>query len=284
MNSLICALMYILLLAASTVFVEKLSVSINVNLLNFAVTVVAFFSVNLVNLPRCRYAYSSIKNDTVLWMVMSVFLAGSWIFSYFSTVSSSADFSMAVIFLTMGAGASLHKKQWVKLVMCFLSIVLCYLFADKACWLALLYAFFSGGTLYAYAYYSKHFAKKNALTPLDILSVRFFPLLIIACVLMLLFTPPEEFMHVSGRAWFYVLLLGFSNRVLPMFFFQFAIHGLPTEQLAFLTSFIPLVTYILLGVVDHQFPAGLFFAVLISTVSLNIHRFSIRKKTNRLHS
>jgi len=63
-----------------------------------------------------------------------------------------------------------------------------------------------------------------------------------------------------------------------MLFFQPAAHAMKTEQLSFLLSFVPVVTYFLQGIVDNHFPIHLFFTVLLSTLSLNIDILSIKMK------
>ncbi len=273
------AILYIILIAASTVYVERLSSSIDVNILNFSVTVIAWIFFNVLNIRRCRYAYKSIKNDPIIWLIISLFIAGSWIASYISTVLSAADFASAGIFLTVAICGSLHKKLYVKATMCILSLAACYYYSCKAWYQPLLYAVISGSSLYGYIFFSKQFSERNKLTAYDVLSIRFFPLLLISFTLMIWLSPSKSF-HVfyDKNLVIHILLLSFFNRVLPMMCFQPAAHNLSAKQFSFLLSFAPLATYIFQGLVDHNFPVSLFIAVLLATFSLNIHLLSFKRR------
>ncbi|CAA0092182.1 Uncharacterised protein [BD1-7 clade bacterium] len=272
---------YIAILSLSSVFVEKLSLHVSIEMMNLCVAVMAALTFNAMNISRLGVAYRAVRSQPRLWLWMSVSIAGSWILSYYCTMTSSADFSMALVFLSCSLIGAIFNKNMLKVLFCLLSIGLCFDAARQSL-LSTTYGIASGVCLFFYTYYSKQYAAKNQATSLDILSVRFFPMMIVAAALFIMYNNPKTGILTASSSlhiWGLIILVCFANRVIPMLFFQPAVQALKPDRLSFLLTLVPLTTYLFESAINRHFPVDLFLAVGISTLALNIDRIWVSAKS-----
>jgi hypothetical protein len=75
---------------------------------------------------------------------------------------------------------------------------------------------------------------------------------------------------LSGHDLVLALVLAFSNMIFPVLFSQSSLQSLGPTRFTFLTTLIPVVTFLLQATGDGEWPLGLFFACLVTTIALNL--------------
>ena len=133
----------------------------SLNTLLFYSTLISYIFFNLLNFGEIKKSHSSMIRSPLSWTATAFAILIAWWASYYVTIHSSPRFSMAASFLSLGLFASIYNKNVIKISLCLISIILCYLYTPEATHLTLLAAISGGLSMILYALVSYVFSKKE---------------------------------------------------------------------------------------------------------------------------
>jgi drug/metabolite transporter (DMT)-like permease len=271
-RGLTAGLIYIILLAASTILVDKLGLHINVYILLLASTLTAWFTFNIINIKKIKRNHRVIVTQPFYWLLCSLFTLFAWGGSYLATIMASPRFSLSISFLMLGGIAGAVKKQWLKSGMCGVAIMLCIYVMPEANTLNSIIAIMTGISLFGYSKTSYLLVEKTQLSVTGLLSVRLYLLLFFSVLGIALYPNNVNFTFqppIISETIILLILLGLSNRVLPMYFSQHCIQLLGAEKSSFVFSLLPVVVFLLQAIFEQKFSLLVFIVVLIASCALN---------------
>ncbi|WP_150468201.1 hypothetical protein [Francisella sp. SYW-9] len=266
---------YILNIALSTVYVEILGSLANIWAMLLFSTLCAYIIFNMCNLGNIISSHKMIFKDIKLWLLCSSSISFAWLFSYVGTVYSGASFSLAVTFLSLAACSAICSKYLIKSIICIIAILISYIFNVDVSLIGLIACILNGFFLYLYAKSSKTFSQKNDLNVIGMLSIRFYPLILISFIGFGFSISYGQYEYITVSYIYLVvqlILLGVINRVLPMLFSQNAINILGENEIGILFSFIPVTTFFFESLIDQNFSILLFVVSMIAGFALNLDK------------
>lgn len=259
---------YIISVAASTIWLNTLGRDLPLIVMLFYTSIFSILIINIINFGNIKTCHRIILEDKLNWLGMSVALIFVWYFTYYSTIHSSAEFYISIVFLVTALLSSLSSKNYYKLIACLISIGSCYLLISSANIKALLAAVVAGFATFTYYKFSFRFSQKNVISPIGVLSIRFYLVLLMIGVLSFISGDILQF-RLSIQQILTLLLLSTVNMVFPMIFCQSSFQKIGVEQFAFLTSFIPALTFLIEFIIQGQVNLSLLILCLILTITLN---------------
>ena len=144
MKGYIQAILYVLVMAISTVWVNHLGEHISVALLLFGVSLIAMLFFNIARLPYIVRNHKTIMQTPMLWLLMTISMLLVWWLSYYTAIHASASFSIAILFLWQALCAAIVKKHWIAAFLSLLVWIAIYYLAPKATPLTFFTATLSG--------------------------------------------------------------------------------------------------------------------------------------------
>lgn len=256
--------------AISLTMIHETSVKFDPFFSLFLTTLLGILSFNLLCFKSLKTTYQTSFNEKYLWVVISLSVAGNWGFTF---LSLSKINSFLFIFTYFSASSIIAtafdyiKKKALKdfififLMTFFLVIFFSYLkLKNHTPHLflggieAILSAFFG----YLYRRYSVLFSQKTHLVAIQVLSVRFYLLLLIA----LIFLNWHEFQYLNFNALLQFVLLTVVSFLIPLFCMQKSVLLIGAEKFSVLTAMCPLVTAVLLLCMTHH-TSGVYFILSV---------------------
>ncbi|MCF6764936.1 hypothetical protein L3V82_04050 [Thiotrichales bacterium 19S3-7] len=278
------AFLYILSIALSSLWVDQLGEIYNAWCLLLGVSIVATLVFNLMSLKSFMKNHKLIFKDFRLWFLLSLTMAACWYLTYEATIISSPRVLLSILFTSAAGFASIATKNYFKFMLCIIAILFIYLVTPESNYISLIESLLAGLSFFLYFRYSTRYADKHNLKTLDILSVRFYLLILISLVFTLYYefhTVYSESISLKNLliALAIILLLGIVNMVIPNFFSQSSSLRLGAEKFSLFTSLTPVITFLLQGIFYTDWNLLIFFACLFVSITLNYNL--IAKKLKR---
>jgi len=280
MKGYLQALLYIFTMAISIVWVSHLGDGISVAFLLLGVSLVAMLFFNLLRIRYFMRNHKTILQTPGLWLAMSISMLLVWWLSYYSTIHASASFTMALLFLWQALAAAIVKKHWIAVLLSLIVWLAIYYLAPKATPLTFLTATLAGILAYIYYRSSLAYANRHRIAALDILAIRFYPLFIFSCLYILLEIKQGIPLYTYSYllpVLIFLLILGFLNMILPNFLSQNSVQHIGVERFSFITTWIPVLTFLLQGIFLHTWSLSLLAACLLTSLVLNLEAWLKRK-------
>jgi threonine/homoserine efflux transporter RhtA len=262
------SLLYVFSLVISTLWLQSLGKHYAVYLLLTSSSLLAILTFNGINIKSIIKTHAVAIKDYKSWFLMSFYLMLAWVFTYLSATINSLIF-LAVVFLANALFASIHSKQWVKLVINVVIIIMIYWANMKnGVTLAELYAVGAGLASFLYFSKSADFAKKHDLTPVQVLSIRFY-LLFIFSICMLAFYSHPVAISFSWTDILILVCLAVFNQILPNFFSQSGLQHLGKTEFSFFVTLTPFLAFLMYEIVYQQWSYYMCILTFFGTVALN---------------
>ncbi|MFI5141843.1 MAG: hypothetical protein ACHQII_05760 [Bacteroidia bacterium] len=265
---IVYTLLYVFTLVASTLWLQTLGKHYSVYLLLSSSSLLAILVFNGLNLKSIYKTHAIAIKDYKSWFLMSFYLMMTWVFTYLGAVINSMIF-LAVVFLANALFASLHAKKWVKLAINVIVIFLIY-WDNKANGVTLVELYAIGAGLFVFLYLAKSddFSKKHNLTPLQLLSIRFYLLFIFSISMLVFYTHPVSF-SLSLVDILVLMCLAVFNQILPNFFSQSGLQHLGKTEYSFLVTLTPFLAFLIYELIYQQWDYYMCILTLLATLALN---------------
>jgi len=257
---MIYSFLFAVFIAASAIFIEDatgrypLWFSIFFNSL---MTLLFFFALSI---SKVKDTYKACLNNMTISMPLMLFSMLIYILCFFSTDMIGGSPYNTYYFATSGflgyllmreAASKVNKGIAAALAVLIITCtVYRFFYAELARkeLLGIFYAILASLSGFLYAIFSKKLAYKENLSPVQILSIRFFFLLILSFFLL----PSNIKELISFQSMLYMLMLTVTGMILPVYFLQKGIHIIGPEKNAVVVAFVPFLT-LSFSVVFHQF-------------------------------
>ena len=270
------AILYVLIIATSTIWVGSLGDHISIGLLLLGASLVAILFFNMIRYKHFIHNHKTITQTPILWLLMTISLLLIWWLTYYSAIHSSASFVIATVFLLQATCAAAIKKHIISVVLSLLVWISIYYLAPNSTPITFVTASLTGILMYIYYRLSLAYAIKYKMKALDILAIRFYPLLLFSLI-YILFEAQQHLPLYTGsnlqEIIIVLIILGFLNMVIPNFFSHSSILNIGAEKFSFITTSTPLLTFLLEGVFLTTWSWTLLLACSLSSLVLNIKIF-----------
>ena len=258
------SILYVLIASYSFIFMQNTEAVLppSLSLVSSVFLTTVYF--HLINIHKIKHVYKQLLHDKLNFLLVNLTVMVMWGCSFYS-VYFVGPFSYLFIFFSTAAVFGFFFKlnesellRWPRLISLVTIILIIvgyilyvenhsrenYIFGD-------ILALLSGSMSYAYSKSSFVFSKKTHLTATQILSVRFFALLIFG-VLLCLFAPQTAIRFDLDIIWRVILLAALAF-ILPLYFFQKAILKIGPEGQTIFNALTPAVTYLLVFILQKEF-------------------------------
>lgn len=275
------SLMYVLSLVASTLWLQSLGEHYAIFLLLASSSFLAILAFNGLNLKNILYTHAIAMKDYKAWMLMSVYLMFAWVFTYLGAVINSMIF-LAIVFLANALFASIQARLWLKVAVNAVIIFLIYWDnRGNGVGLAELYSMLAGLFSFLYFAVSADFAKRHHLTPIQVLSIRFYLLFIFSILMLIYFNHPHTYTFNFTDVLILVCLAIF-NQILPNFFSQSGLQHLGKTHFSFFITLTPFLAFVIYEIVYQEWALDMCILTFIATLTLNYDWFAekIKEKFN----
>lgn len=207
---------YIIIVAASAIWLNGLGQNVPICIILLYTSLVAVVLFNLFDVRNLTDNYKKIIRARSNWLSMSLSLVPLWYFTYYATIHGSAEFYVAIFFLTTCFIAVFKEKNIIKMMTCLISISLIYYFSKDTTLFALFSALFAGTAGYIYYLSSLRFSQKTKASALAVLSIRFYFVLVFALIYIVI-SGNIQHLEISTEEAFVLVIFSIVNTVIPPF-------------------------------------------------------------------
>ncbi|MEM9243091.1 MAG: hypothetical protein AAGA27_03400 [Pseudomonadota bacterium] len=277
------SIIYIVTLSISTIWVEHLGNNFSTVFLLFFSTLTATVFFNLFRLKKIIRNHLTITKSPLLWVKMNFYLLGTWSLTYYTTIHSSATSCLSVIFLVLATCAAIQKKQKLKTSLAVILVIAIYFLSSKMTVFTMFTGVLAGISAYFYSIISLHYAVKHNMKALDVLSIRFYFILLLTIIIILIYRHEHIlliYQHGLITIIVTLILLGIINMILPNILSQNAVYNINPQRFAFIVSFVPVTVYFLRGMFLRQWSISMLIACLLASIILNFEKINLIIRTN----
>lgn len=274
MRGYIDAILYIIFIAFSTIWIDHLGDQYNGLLLLGCSSLVAAIFFNAVSYKNFINIHKIILKDPANWLLLSITVVICWWLTYDATINSSARSFISILFITSATCSSLYTKKYIKLTLCLLSLGLISMIMPELNIKSFTESVIAGICFFYYFKISSKFCARHGLNVTEILAIRFYILIIVAFSVYF-YQNHELFLSEPSYQWYIVsaipifILLGIANMVVPNYFAQSSSNRIGAPAFSTICSFVPVLTFLLQGFVLHDWSMGVFMTCLFLSFVLN---------------
>jgi len=293
MMNYLYSFLYCIITAASVVFAHSVTQTISPITAAFLTFVVCLLWFNIVNYKLAKKTYRTCQNNLSLIFLINLATAINWIttflaIKYISPVLFVAVFMALMPIMIYLLQLILLKKPLNRIDLCssliiiFLVSLLVYsqtpaVFDQKLYWMSLALTALSSLSAAAYFIWSKRAQDKLSLNPTQILSIRFYLLVTVSAVCILLqshFSMTGGFVHFYGK----IILLSLLTSIIPLFFLQKSIQKIGAVKTSFFMPMTPIFTFLLVMLTHGKINFSTILVLLLLTLLLLSHSFYSNRK------
>lgn len=241
----------------------------------FMTTLLGILYFNGVSFSSIKNSYRSSYSSKVLWLIISLFVAGNWATTFFALSLINPFIFIFTYFSASGLIAAFFEYSRARRItdlFYLLGITVLLVFFLEKTILQVAYSnkiaigcavsIISAGCGYGYRRFSYIFSQKTELNAVRVLSVRFYFLLLLS----IFFMRWSDFYLLNWNVIIHFLLLTAFTFIIPLYCMQKSVLIIGAENFSVLTSLCPAATALLLLVVDHAYDTN--YLVLSGAVVL----------------
>lgn len=260
------AWIYVFLSAFSIVLIDKNAalhpkVSVSLLLMCGSLTAIIFF--NILSYKNFTLNHISIKSDFINYMKISLYLCLCWAATYIGAIYSSATFLIFVLFLTNAILGSIASRLFGISWITFLILSTGIAFNMSYGYIAIISSVLSGVFAFLYYFNSEKYAKKNHLSALDLMSIRFYGLFLGSSIFVIFQCTSIDLNTIP-----ILITLGFLNMVIPSYFAQKSVIVEGITSYAQVAAMMPLITEIFQLIVFNKLDYTLLFLSILASCFL----------------
>lgn len=260
-------LVYIALTAGSQVFLGHVGSSIPTAVSLFYMALAACLVFNAVEYRNLRRNHANLLRHWGSYGTLSLAFVVNWLFAYYSVTHSSADFFIAVFFLSSALCSCVRERRRGKAAATIAALLAIRQLSGFGFGLLATSAL-AGMAMYAYYVSSLRFGRESGMGPISVVSVRCYALLA-CCMGFLLFSGTAHELAVTPDVMLSLAILIVANMVLPSFLSQTCLQLVGVATFTFMNSLIPMLAFVLQSLVSGEWQPGMLLAVTLTTLVLN---------------
>lgn len=272
-ETMIYSMIFAALIAITAIFVEDAVDRYPLWFSVFFHTLMTIIIFTVFSFRKIRETYAACRKNLLWTFYLLLFSLLIYVLCFFSTDLIGGSPYNTFYFAVSGfLGYSFAKDDAVKLssrltaaalgllILLFAAYRMLYIGKPHDEFLGILAAIFASCSGFAYAVYSAKFALAEGLSSSQIVSVRFYLLLLVSFFLL----PPDTKDLITATSMAYMFLLALTGMALSVYFLQKGILAVGAEKNAIVVAFVPFLTLVLAAAFHGSIDAGesLFVAIL----------------------
>ncbi|CAA0110480.1 Uncharacterised protein [BD1-7 clade bacterium] len=269
---------YTLAFSASSVWLHSLGEAVHPFVLLFGTTLMATVFYNAVGFRHFVKSHRAIINTPFWYACTATCLALLWIVTYYSLILAPPTIALIVVFMVEAMIAACVKRRFITAIATLVALTaIITVFADHALTVySGLVAAIGGVLAYSYSKLSIQLARRNALSGMEVLSIRYYCLLLLSLAGSIAFFEfePNHRAVINENLLITICILGVFNTIIPNFCSQNAVINIGAERFSFISSFAPALTFALGGLHTGQWDVGIMISVFIAAIILNLDMFT----------
>ncbi|MED7789660.1 EamA family transporter [Francisella sp. 19X1-34] len=183
------------------------------------------------------------------------------------TFKTSPSYMLSALFICEALTALLYEKKVLTSLMIFIFLLITAEIFKELNFIGLLLPLIAGFMCFIYSKSSEVLSKKSKLNSLDILSIRFYLLLLLTFFLQI--KDPIFLINIHSEDLLDLIILSAINLILPIYFAQFSIIKISAEKFAYIATLVPLLTVIMESFINHKIHLSLLIITFLIFISLN---------------
>ncbi|WP_150467214.1 hypothetical protein [Francisella sp. SYW-9] len=268
------AFLYVLFMSVSLIWLDDLGSSYNnVAFMLLVTTFITALAFNVANFKGLKRSYLAICHDFTTWLKMSICISLMWIGTYYGTIFGSPILAIVLSILGEALFASIYDKKILNSILSIIMLFLAIFAFYQENMIPIIVSIFTGIIIFIYSNISEKFARNNKLSSLDILSTRFWLLLIGCIVYFLIFkakVPVAAYsIHTCLALLISLVSVAFLNMIIPIFLSQSSVLRIGAINNAYIMTLTPVVVFILQWIFLGTLSIYIFLICLITTLWLN---------------
>lgn len=275
MRGYLDVIIYVVVTAFSFVVLRGVCENIDPFITLFVMSITASLSFNLFSIKQIKSTYTVCFRNKWLYLTMSTALGLDWVCMLYSSYLSDPFIALAGLYIFLAIlGFTKLFWQTQKLINLFsiglllISIIFLYYSYIVGPSSHLGYGILLGGLagigFYVYIVSSRILTIKGSLTNSQVLSTRFWVLVLIAATFM----PYQHLIHLSLNELTKLILISYGALVIPIYFSQRAIMQLGSSLTSIFVGFVPPMTYLFNVLYTHKFILQNLIVCIIITLAL----------------
>lgn len=263
------SILYVLIIAASTVWVDRLGSQFSPQFLLLGTSIFATVFFNIARIKQFKQNHLTIMKAPWLWLLLSTSLAATWWFTYYGAIHASARMLLSVMFISIAMFGCILEKKILRTIACIITLAAIYKVVPEANPINMIICVLAGATGYIYFKTSKVYTDKFSITPMDVLAIRFY-LLILSSAIAVIFFDMSSVNHIASLTsiLFTLIVLGLFNLVLPNYFSQSGLTSLGVFKFSLITSFLPFVTFFVQYAFFGEWSVAMMLVCLLASIVL----------------
>lgn len=273
------AALYVIVMALSVVWLDKLHQSMSASFMLFIVSLSAIILYSASSVKQLKKSYQSISQFPLQWLCMSLSFALTWWLMYFTTIHASPRAAIVIFYLVVGCLGCLLDRHIFASLLCVISIILSILMLHELTLYTVISGIGCGVFGYVYMHSSGRYAELAGLSASQVLSIRFQPLFFAALLGVVIgdgALPSLTGMHVLSMAISLTLLILFN--LLPNYCAQKSIMLAGTNRFSQIIAYTPAITFVVQGLFDQVWDWKILALCLTISILLN-YLVVIKSKT-----
>lgn len=288
---MINSIVFAILIAISAIFIEDAVDRYPLWFSIFFHTLMTIMIFSVISIKKLKQTYVACKQNLLMVFFMMLFSLSIYVLCFLSTALIGGSPYNTFYFAVSGFLGYLFSKDtgnniWIAgglgvLIALFAGYRILYVGNSFDEFLGITLAILASFSGFAYAVYSGKFAQINSLSSAQIISVRFYMLLIVSFFLL----PEDTKRLITIKSMCYMFLLAVTGMALPVYFLQKGIHAIGAELNAIVVAFVPFLTLVLAAIFHGSFDIKESLFVIILTLCLLLRpvtalykRYSISSK------
>ncbi|NOH61917.1 hypothetical protein [Vibrio sp. RE88] len=244
-NGRVYCFSYILVMSSATVFLGDVGKQYSVFSMLFYSTIITMIFFLLIDAKNISDNHKHIKKDFKGWLLLSSSLLFMWAATYYCTVNGTANYFLAVYFLTTGGVAAFLSRKYIKFFLVIISIIVCFKIEEQIPYTVTFASIFGGIANYVYIKRSYVFSQNTGISPQGLLSIRFYLMAIMALVLSINSESGVSSLALDTKSILVLASLTFVLMIIPNFLAQSALQNVGATQFSFMLTSLPVATFVL---------------------------------------
>ncbi|MGM9516572.1 hypothetical protein ACS5PK_20155 [Roseateles sp. DB2] len=264
----VLTLVYIALTAGSQVFLNHVGGGIPIEVALFYMSGAACLVFGAWEWRRFRANHRALLQHWRSWLTFSLAFVLNWILSYFSVTHTSAEFFVAVFFLSSALCSCLRDGRFWKAAAVMLGLLSVWWLSGFEIQL-LASAMAAGGAMYVYYIGSLKFSQASGLGPISVVSMRCYLLFLCSAAYLLVHRDAGGLALERGTLLDLAVLI-VANMVLPSFLSQVSLQLVGVVTFTIMNSLIPVLAFVMNSCLSGHWNLAMLASVGITTLVLNL--------------
>lgn len=249
----------------SSVLIKHLA-HVSVNLALLITSIIAALTFNVFNIKNLKTIYQQFWQQRWLFLAMNFVVFMTWYFTYLAIQIGNPNIANFFFFMMLGCSGAIASRQIFKTILT-LSVLVIPILINWDFRYAFLCGTVAGFSGYLYNVFSHQLFIKTKLGASQILAGRFY----LSILFLFPYAEASKFTHliVNTHEMLILIFIALMSFILPLYMAQRGLISLGVKVQSFLMTFVPLFTYVLQGLILHQWSVLMLILSVITPVILN---------------